>query len=204
MSAYKEFLCSLTGRLFIPKELSQSNEKKLLHISDTPVCFYPELKRLISVLKPSYIVHTGDLTDNIKLQIYPTSICAHEKWIKHLAHILESSEAEIILALGNHDDFDTVSRHFKRSLIIRDAETINIENISFRISHMPEGVKQTPARYNLFGHDLTLKSCSMEDKLYFNGVSNINIIWLESEKSTTLRYPAGTDDARLGRKKIGL
>jgi len=201
---FKEFLYNLTGRLYIPEELLESAEKRLLHVSDTPVSFYSDLKRLVEALKPDYIVHTGDLSDNIKLQLYPNEIYEHEKWIKRLAGILETSGAEVILALGNHDDAETVQRHFIRSRIIKGAETVEVSEKSFRISHMPEGILEQPAGYNLFGHDLTLKSGSRDNKQYFNGISYINIIGLESGECTCLCYPAGTDDARLGRHKLGL
>lgn len=204
MSNVKRFVFQLIGMLYIPSELSESEEKSLLHISDTPQGFYPELKRLIERLKPAYIVHTGDMVDNIKLQLYPTSIYEHERGIKHLSSMLEASGAEIILAIGNHDDFAIVSKHFKKSRIIMEAETITIEGSSFRISHFPAGVREAPAQYNLYGHDLTLKSGCIDDKMYFNGISHINIIGLESGECTSLCYPSGTDDARLGRRKIGL
>lgn len=204
MSNFKRFIFEAIGRLYIPSGLSESEEKRLLHISDTPLCFYPELKRLIKRLKPAYIVHTGDMVDNVKLQLYPTSICEHENGIKRLAAMLEASGAEIVLAMGNHDNLDIVRKHFKKSHIIVEAETMKIGCLSFRISHLPIGVKENPADYNLFGHDLTLKSGYIDDKLYFNGISYINIIGLESGEYTSLCYPSGTDDARLGRGKIGL
>ena len=204
MSEFKRFIFQLIGMLYIPPELSEWDEKRLLHISDTPLCLYPELKRLIEALKPDYIVHTGDMVDNIKLQLYPTSIYEHEKGIKRLAGILKASRAEIVLALGNHDDFDIVAKYFEKSRIIRESETITIEGLSFRISHLPEGIRENPSSYNLFGHDMTLKSGCIDDKLYFNGISHINVIGLESGKCISLCYPAGTDDARLGRRKLGL
>lgn len=204
MSKYMSFVCELAGRLYIPKDLHQSGGKKLLHISDTPNSFYSDLRRLVVALKPEYIVHTGDMVDNIKLQLYPTSIYDHEKWIKKLADILVPSGAELFLAMGNHDDYDIVSRYFKGSHIIKGAETIEIEGQSFRMSHFPEGILEEPAQYNLFGHNLELKSGRVDDKLYFNGISYINIIGLESGEITSLCYPSGTDDARLGRRKIGL
>ncbi len=204
MVNFKEFIYNVIGKLYIPPELSGPTEKRLLHISDTPACFYPDIKMLIDRLKPDYIVHTGDLVDNIKLALYPTSIYEHEKWIKRLAAMLEASGAEIVLAMGNHDNFGIASKHFTRSRIIKEAETVEIENLSFRISHMPQGVLDNPAEYNLFGHDLTLKSGCINEKQYFNGISYINIIGLESGECTTLRYPPGIDDARLGRHKIGL
>jgi predicted MPP superfamily phosphohydrolase len=204
MMNFREFIYNVIGKLYIPEELSESTEKRLLHVSDTPVSFYPDLKLLIEGLKPAYVVHTGDLVDNIKLELYPTSIYEHEKWVKRLKIILETSDAEIILALGNHDNMEIDSKHFRRSRIIKEAETVEIENLSFRISHMPKGVLDEPAQYNLFGHDLTLKSGCIDNKLYFNGISYINIIGLESGECTTLCYPSGIDDARLGRHKIGL
>ena len=204
MSELMRFFYQLSGMLYIPPELSEIKGKRLLHISDTPVGFYPDLRRLIERLKPDYIVHTGDLVDNIKLQLYPTSICDHEKGIRKLASMLEASGAEIVLALGNHDDFDIVNKYFNRSHIIRNVETVVIEGLSFRISHFPEAICERPSQYNLFGHDLTLKQGRIDDRLYFNGISNINIIALESGSFTTLSYPAGTDDARLGRRKIGI
>ncbi|HYE81587.1 MAG TPA: metallophosphoesterase [Clostridia bacterium] len=204
MSNFKEVLCNAIGRLHIPQELSELKGKKLLHVSDTPVCFYSGLRRLINILKPDYIIHTGDMADNIKLELYPTSICEYEKWIKRLAAMLEASGAEVVLAMGNHDDFDIAGKYFKSSRILKEAETIKVEDMSFRISHKPEGILEDPAQYNLFGHDLTLKSGCIDNKLYYNGISNINIIELDSGECTTLSYPSGTDDARLGRRKIGL
>lgn len=202
--SFREFFYNLLGKLYIPEELKQTTEKLLLHVSDTPAALYPELRRLINTLKPAYIVHTGDLADNIKLELYPNAIYEHEKWVKRLADILEGSGSEVILALGNHDNEEVASRLFKRSVIIRDAATVDIEGRSFRISHMPQGILESPAEYNLFGHDLTLKSGCEDDKRYYNGISYINIIGLESWKCIYLCYPSGTDEERLGRHKIGL
>lgn len=204
MLSFKKLLCNKIKKLQISSELLKSEEKKLLHISDTPLCFYSELKRLIEWLKPAYIVHTGDFTDNIKLELYPSLIHEHEKGVKALSEILEASGAEVILALGNHDNIDIVNKHFVRSRIIMEAETINLEGLSFRISHFSKGIQENPSRYNLFGHDLTLKNGYIDGKLYFNGITHISIIGLKSEEYTTLYYPSGTDDARLGRRKVGL
>jgi predicted MPP superfamily phosphohydrolase len=201
---FKEFIYDAMGMLYIPPELLEISGKKLLHISDTPIGFYSQLKRLIGRLKPDYIVHTGDMTDNIKLELYPTSIYEHEKWIKKLAAILEPSGAQVILALGNHDNPQVVSRYFINSRIVEKVETIDIEGLSFRISHYSDCVLEEPAEYNLFGHDLKIKNGRIGNKLYFNGISYINIIGLETGEKAVIKYPAGTDDARLGRRKIGL
>jgi hypothetical protein len=204
MSGLKEVIYYLIGKPYIPSKLLIEKEKKLLHISDTPICFYSKLKRLIEKLKPDYIVHTGDFTDNIKLELHPDLIQEHEKGIKVLAPMLEASGAKVILAVGNHDNIDVINKYFEKSHIIMEAETMNIEGLSFRISHFPEGVQGCPSRYNLFGHDLTLKNGCIDNKFYFNGIAYMNIIGLESGGCTTLYYPSRIDDARLGRRKSGL
>lgn len=200
----KKTIYSALSKLYIPPELTTSSEKKLLHISDTPVSFYSELKILIDRLKPAYIVHTGDLADDIKLGLYPSLIDEYEKRIKKLASIFDVSGAETILALGNHDNFDINRLYLNNSYIIKGAETVEIEGKNFRISHMPEGIRKAPEQYNLFGHDLTLKFGCYDNKMYFNGISHINIIGLESGKHTMLTYPYGINNARLGRVKVGL
>lgn len=200
----KEFVCCAVGKLYIPPEITETSEKKLLHISDTPTSFYYDLKILIDRLKPAYIVHTGDMADDIKLGLYPSLIDEYEKRIKKLACIFDVSGAKTILALGNHDNFDINKMYLYNSYIIKRAETIEIEGKNFRISHMPEGILEAPEQYNLFGHDLTLKYGCSDDKMYFNGISHINIIGLESGKHIILPYPYGINNARLGRGKVGL
>lgn len=200
----KEFVFCAVSKLYIPPELVESSEKRLLHISDTPASFYSDLKVLVEKLKPAYIVHTGDLVDDIKLGFYSSLTDEYEKEIQNLASIFDDSGAETILALGNHDNFNICRLYLYNSYIIKKAETLEIEGMNFRISHMPEGIREAPEQYNLYGHDLTLKYGCSEDKMYFNGVSYINIIGLESGKHVMLSYPHGVNNSRLGRGKVGL
>lgn len=204
MAGLNKALCGIAGIIYIPGELLECGGKKLLHISDTPSCFYPELGRLIKILKPEYIVHTGDMADNIKLEFYPYSVSAYEKYVKRLIRIMEDSSAEVIIALGNHDDINIVKRYAGRSQILEKAGAVEIEGLHFRIGHYPEYISENPSDYNLFGHDLTLKSGTADGKLFFNGISSINIIGLDSGNCYFLEYPAGTNEARLKRGKIGL
>lgn len=201
----KSALCVLSGYVYIPEELMKSKGKKLLHISDTPATFYPQLKRLLQKLKPDYIAHTGDLADNIKLEIYPRSLDIYDDSVKHLIKIMENSCAEeIYIALGNHDDLDTVKKYCKRSHIIDTAKNLLIQEHSFNISHYQYNVVESPAEYNLFGHDLSLKTIIEAESVFLNGITSINVIELASGICHCLCYPYGTDDMRLGRRKSGL
>ncbi|OGO79158.1 MAG: hypothetical protein A2Y23_06195 [Clostridiales bacterium GWB2_37_7] len=191
----------------VPADLRENElrGKKLLHISDTPSSFFGELARLIGILKPDYIVHTGDLVDNIKLELFPGSLWRYERDVKKLIKILEqSSAAKLYIALGNHDDLQTVQKLCQRSHIIATSEIVHIEGLEFAIAHDPAELIKKSSAYNLFGHNLTQKSGFTEGRLYLNGITGINLVELESTRYHIYPYPADTDNNRLGRGKIGL
>ncbi|MCY6372081.1 metallophosphoesterase family protein [Clostridium ganghwense] len=200
----KSFFYRLIGYVYIPEQLKNNKQNILLHISDTPETFFPALKKLIKDLKPNYIVHTGDLVDNIKLELYPASLRRYEKKVKILLDILEESKAnDIYLCIGNHDNKNAVERLAKRSKIIEDSKRISINNLGFTVSHFPEKVLKEPSKYNLLGHNLSVKNRKEYNQIYLNGIMSINIIDLNTERIFNLSYPFGTDEDRLGRGKIG-
>ena len=60
-------LARLSGSLSIPPEARRVS-CALLHVSDTPSVFYPDLARLLVAVRPRFVVHTGDLADEIKIR----------------------------------------------------------------------------------------------------------------------------------------
>lgn len=191
----------------VPADLHEQEikGKRLLHISDTPSSFFGELARLINILKPDYIVHTGDLVDNIKLELFPGSIWRYERDVKQLINILEQSGAEeLYLAIGNHDDIQVINKLCNRSHIIKSSEIINIEGLEFAIAHDPAEILKEPSVINLFGHNLTIHNGLSDGRLYLNGIVSINLLELESKSYRSYPYPAGINNDRLGRGKIGL
>lgn len=200
----KCFFYRLIGYVYIPEDLRGDKQTILLHISDTPEIFFPALKRIIKILQPDYIVHTGDLVDNIKLEIYPASIRRYEKRVQILLDILEQSDAkEIYLCMGNHDSKKVVERLSNRSKIIDLCKKININNLEFTVSHFSGEALKFPSKYNLFGHDLSINNIKQYNQIYLNGIVSINVINLDTEKIYNLPYPFGTDENRLGRGKAG-
>ncbi|WP_432664338.1 metallophosphoesterase [Wukongibacter baidiensis] len=193
------------GKVYIPEEIMNCKEEKLLHISDTPSSFYSGLNQLIQKLNPKYIVHTGDMVDNIKLELYPSKRKLYRDKVKILIDMLEDSSADrIYIVMGNHDDYEIVSDYAKRSTIIKESSIIDIDNIQYKVSHFSKDVANTSAKYNLFGHDLAMISRIEKDKVYLNGITGINIIALKSGKIFVLPYPYGTNDDRMCKSNIGL
>ncbi|MCG8541485.1 MAG: metallophosphoesterase [Clostridia bacterium] len=205
MEKFKELVYYFLGRVYVPKDILENNEDMLLHISDTPVNFYSGLRLLIRRLKPKYIVHTGDMVDNIKLEIYSFKKELYKKRVKLLIDILEDSSADkIYLALGNHDDIEIVKNLSKRIIIVEKSGVFRINNVKYKISHFSKELLEEPGKYNLFGHNLSMPSKIENDIIYLNGITGINIIALKSSKVFTLPYPYGINDDRMCKPNIGL
>ncbi|WP_432409004.1 metallophosphoesterase [Wukongibacter sp. M2B1] len=205
MKNIRKSLYYFFGRVYITEKIMRCNEEKLLHISDTPSSFYTGLKQLIQKLKPKYIIHTGDMVDNIKLELYPSKRKQYENKVKMLIDILENSSADkIYLVIGNHDDYRIISNYAKRSIVVKESRVIDIEKTKYKVSHFSRDMVNTSAKYNLFGHDLTMASKIDKGKIYLNGISGINIVGLKSGKIFVLPYPYGTNDDRMCKSNIGL
>lgn len=204
MSGLKATFDYLTGKVYIPDQAFQFKGKRLLHVTDTPASFYPALRRVLETLKPDYIVHTGDLADNIKLQLYPLAVPRYEKTVKPLLEMLQDSDAEAIyVAIGNHDNLDVVKRHSRRLNLVESQEYVQLEGRQLSISHFPKVIAVHPGELNFFGHNLYLETHQDANSYYFNGISHLYWIELESMNFVALNYPWGTDDQRLGKGRVG-
>ena len=212
MELLKRIYYLLSGKVYIEKQLlaktdslnAAASEVKLLHISDTPQTFFPALATLIRETKPDFIIHTGDLVDNIKLQLYPASLYRYENEVRSLIAMLEASAAkEIYIALGNHDNGDFVKSISHRIHYIDSVAQLQIQGVDFTVSHYSKSVLSAPSSVNLYGHDLSLQTQTTDGRLFLNGISSINLLSLPSKSCHQFSYPWGTDDNRLGRGKLG-
>lgn len=202
---WKFLYYSIMGYVFIPERIKSIKEKKLLHISDTPVIFFDALKKLLNELSPHIIIHTGDMVDNIKLEKYKHLLPKYEQHLKSIVDILENSSAEsIYICSGNHDNVEVIKKHAKRSSIIEKCSKIEVFDRPATVSHYPMKVIENPSDYNFFGHDISLGNDMINNKVYLNGISTINILTSETNRLFYLPYPKYVDDARLMKGKIGL
>ena len=203
MEKFLVIFYKLIGSIYIPHFLKHREEPILLHISDTPSIFLSVLNRFIKRLNPEYIIHTGDLVDNIKLELFPRSIDRYRMYLKKLLRDLNNSKAkEIYVSLGNHDDLDSVSEYCGRINIIEEFEKVEIEGLEFGISHYSSILEKNPSEFNLFGHNLDIGNETIGGKWYLNGIKGINIVMLKSRKIVILPYPLGIDEHRLKRGKM--
>lgn len=197
---------TLTGYVYIPEELLERKEPVVLHISDTPYSFFFGLERMINKLKPEYIIHTGDLVDNIKLELYPKSLPRYEIYAKNIMKImLKTFVKEVYISKGNHDDFESLKLSADPRVHFEDIKgSIKLGERSIGYSHYIKNLSSSEEYIKMFGHDITPGNEITEDSIYLNGIVSINVIMLSSMKIFHLPYPSGTDDSRLKRGKLGI
>ncbi|MDK2984308.1 MAG: hypothetical protein PWP19_1786 [Thermococcaceae archaeon] len=184
-------LPSFLRRRGLPKELLESKEAKIMHISDTPDNIYPFILNLIEKTMPEYIIHTGDLVDNIKLERRPELKERYAERVKELLDILENSGAEVYIVPGNEDSEEVLKKLAKKAQIVQPGDIIKIGSLKLALTHDP-GQLSPPKNVDfiLYGHNFR--------KLYhgLNGLLNVNFILLGSKKVVKVNYPDGTNFER--------
>ena len=197
-------LLYLSGRIYIPKDEIYKVGPRLLHISDTPSLLFSELARVIKRFEPDYIIHTGDLVDNIKLQLHPGAIRHYEREVLALLRTLNTSSAKkVYISLGNHDAAEYIKKKCGRIEVYEDYGQIEIEGVKIAFSHYANLILEKYADLYLFGHDLTTRSKHEEHRVLLNGISALHIIDLDNLDIKYYEYPWGIDDARLNKRRIG-
>ncbi len=184
----------LLDKLYILDEIREKDQIKILHISDTPDNIYKFIFSVIDRLKPDYIIHTGDLVDNIKLGS-GAPINPYKKSVNNfLKEFTKRDWAETYIVLGNHDDIETMNKLAKGKVhIYQEGTTIDIKGIKLGLAHYKENLPDN-VEIKLYGHDKT--GVDSSEILYLNGLLDINIILLPDKEVHKLSYPLKTDNGR--------
>ena len=207
MSIIRRLYALLTGRIYIPDEAQNIEGKTLLHLSDTPYLVYRDIKRLIETIQPDYIIHTGDMVDNVKLGLYPLRLSDYRKSLKRLGRVIHAStDAQLYIAAGNHDHVETIRGIFPSAHISMNPTTIEIEGHRLRLSHYApiDTSDDDNLALSFFGHDLSMHTQVLNETAYLNGIEHISLIELKTLNIIQIEYPSGTNDSRLQRSKIGM
>jgi hypothetical protein len=175
---------------------------KVLHVSDTPTGMYGYLARVLRRVNPSVVIHTGDLADDIKLEMYPAEAGRYKTAAARLINILTAPHRTTVIALGNHDDAALLPE-LPPSCVVCGEPVFEAEFFGerFRASHYFERVEDGGARYNLFGHSPEPESRAGDDGGYFfNGVEAIRLIDPPTGETNLIFYPWSVNRARYLRR----
>ncbi len=189
----KKFIIRMMGGLHLPQKLQTTEEKIVLHISDTPDSIYPFLLELIDELKPDVIIHTGDVADNIKLGLGLSEELYAAKVTDFLSELEARDWATTYIVPGNHDSVP-ILKEKTDNIILQEEETIiEVEGVNIGVAHYIENLPPRAA-INLYGHNK--KTFQARDKLFLNGILSINIILLPSGQHFQIPYPWKTKTGR--------
>lgn len=181
----------------IPKEIFDYDQK-IMHITDTPDVIYPFLRRLIRIVKPDVVIHTGDIVDNIKLEFSPTKIGLYEKKLKVLMTILKDVKT-VYYCVGNHDDETLIKKYLYTHSYVVKTGVYQAENCKLAFAHQYKDI-HSDADFKLFGH------CPIDivDQTLCNGLNAIYMIDGKSKRRSEIPYPRDIDDFRLKKHSLGL
>ncbi len=197
--------CRLLGAVYVPEEVMDRPGEFLLHISDTPSPFFSDLARIIAKVKPAWVVHTGDLVDQIKLEIYPARIEGYRTKLRRLAKLLDGGSArgafQAVIVLGNHDHGPTVQDFFPHCHVVNDVGAFQVYGWDFVVSHYAWKLPDRPEAVGLFGHDLSVPSGDIRG---LNGLTDINLFSLKTGGVYRIKYPGYLDDMRQLKRRVSL
>jgi predicted phosphodiesterase len=183
------------------RAMRRTGDPWVLHISDTPTSFYRPLKQLILLLAPRGIIHTGDLADEVKIDLSPEDLPLYRRRIQTLGAFLDSPHTYIVL--GNHDNLQEASRAFPQSTLFGESGVVSLEGVTFALSHGAKDLPRGRADYYLYGHDETPPPENMEDR-YCNGLKKIGCCNLHTREWCFFSYPSYVGEGRSKKFRLGL
>ncbi len=195
----------MMGAVYVPEEVLDRPGEFLLHLSDTPSCFFPDLARIIRKVRPSWVVHTGDLVDQIKLEMFPSRLEEYRNKLAKLSTILDGGSKrghfQTVIAMGNHDDRGTVRDFFPHCHIIEKVGEFTAGGWSFMASHYSWFIDAKENVVALWGHDL---SSPQGVSRGLNGLISVNLFSLGTGGIYRIPYPGYIDDQRQLKRHMGL
>lgn len=183
----------------IPKEIFEF-EEMIIHISDTPDVVFSYIRRLIKILKPKVLIHTGDMVDNIKLEFNQTKINLYEKKLQDLMMIFKEID-QVYYCLGNHDDLQVINKYLgaHETLVLEGQHFAS--NCKLAFAHEQKNIKSTDVDFIMYGH---CPDVEILDKKYLNGLDWIYVIDGKTRRVAKIPYPKDINDFRLKRHSLGL
>ena len=143
-----------TREIKVPKEALLLKGRCILHISDTATRDFPAVEALIRELRPSLILHTGDMVDEVKAGRIPEARAEYTEKLGVLAHILNAAEAELLIVPGNNDLADEISRLMPQARVLKKNSVVEIDGVECRVGHQVGGLA-FDRRWCFYGHGYT-------------------------------------------------
>ena len=146
----------------LPDWLSSVKGKTLLHIGDTESYRYPFYKELFRLVKPDIIIHTGDMSDEVKAGRMTEVREEYIYKISTMCRMLRDSGAEIYIVPGNNDIREEIERLIPGAAVLRNNSIVEIDGVECRVGHEVNSITYDK-KWAFYGHGYTGETWKYED-----------------------------------------
>lgn len=151
-----------TGEITLPKGIEEIRGTKILHIGDTDSTWYPYFIRLIEVVKPDIILHTGDTSDEVKVGRIPGTRHEYLTKVRVLLEAMDKSGARLIFTSGNNDLPQELHKMVPRMEIYPANSVLTLDGVECRVGHRVMDMT-FDKDWTFYGHGLTGEVWHYED-----------------------------------------
>ena len=148
--------------IVLPEGVDQIKGTKILHIGDTNSDWYPYFMKLIQVVKPDVILHTGDTADEVKVGRIPGTEYEYLTKIKVLLEAMERSGARLIFVSGNNDLPEEIHKMVPKMEIYPANSVLELDGVECRVGHRVMDMT-FDKNWTFYGHGLTGEVWHYED-----------------------------------------
>ncbi len=179
----------------LPDEITNIGGVKLLHIGDTHSGTYSFYRKLISLVKPDVIVHTGDTADEDKVGWDTSAWDAYLTKAKVLADMLRDAGCPVYWVPGNNDLPDQIAKIAPHFTIVQPDSVIELEGVQICVAHAREQITKKAEIY-LYGHGRKAEehfadelSFMGKDSLCLNVMRSIYVVSLKDKTFHRIKRP---------------
>lgn len=140
-------------KISIPEGFSNITGKIILHIGDTLSKHYPFYRKLIEIVKPNIILHTGDMADEVKAGRIKSAAYEYRSKVEKLLGIMKASGARLMIVPGNNDLPDVIRELAPDAELYPQDAVIDFDGIQCRIGHAPLTMHHD-MKWSFYGHSL--------------------------------------------------
>lgn len=154
----------------------------ILHISDTPTSYYANIERLLKQIRPTLLIHTGDLADEYKVGRIPEHLPGYREAVARLLAIMKENAQQVWIIHGNNDDVSWLMKDKGIKLFPMSGSSQVYYGLRLFLQHQPVGwLNKYEYDFALYGHGFTNDVHKPEDNrigelCYINGVRYATII----------------------------
>jgi predicted phosphodiesterase len=154
----------------------------IMHISDTLADSYANVEKLLKQIRPTLLIHTGDLADEFKVGRIPEHLPGYREAVARLLEIMKENAQEVWITHGNNDDVPWLMEDKGIRVLPMKGSSQTYHGLRLYLQHQPiEWVDENLYDFALYGHGYTMDIHNPEDNkigklCYINGMRHATII----------------------------